>query len=59
MSVSDNLTRMSDIAQSHGQAMYRQALQHAINMIQIDAELGLARLKEQLAELEKQELEDD
>ena len=38
----------------HGQAMYKQALQHAIRMIEIDPVMGLARLKIELAELEKE-----
>lgn len=50
-----SLWRMSDIATEHGQAMYKQALNHAINMIEIDAEIGLAHLKIELAELEKEE----
>lgn len=49
--VMDSLWRMSDIATEHGQAMYRRALSHAINMIEIDAEIGLAQLKIELAEL--------
>ena len=53
MSVADSLIELTNTAQSHGQEMYRQALQHAINMIEIDAEIGLARLKEYLAELEE------
>ena len=53
--VIDSLRRMSDIATEHGQAMYKQALRHAINMIEIDAEIGLAQLKIELAELEKGE----
>lgn len=55
MSVADSLIEMANIAQSHGQAMYKQALHHAINMIEIDADLGLAQLKIELAELEKEE----
>lgn len=43
------------LRKEHGENMYKLALKHAINMIEIDAELGLARLKEQLAELEKEE----
>lgn len=53
--VIDSLWRMSDIATEHGQAMYKQALNHAINMIEIDVELGLAQLKIELAELEEEE----
>ena len=54
----DSLWRMSDIATEHGQAMYRQALRHAINMIEIDAEIGLAQLKIELAELDKEGSDD-
>ena len=52
--VIDSLWRMSDIATEHGQAMYKQALRHAINMIEIDEDIGLAQLKIELAELEKE-----
>lgn len=53
--VTDALWHISDIGMKHGQTMYKQALTHAINMIEIDAEIGLAKLKEELAELEKEE----
>ena len=56
--VIDSLWQMSDIATEHGQAMYKQALSHAINMIEIDAELGLAQLKIELAELEEEDEQD-
>ena len=51
----DSLWRMSDIATEHGQAIYKQALSHAISMIEIDPVMGLAQLKIELAELEKEE----
>lgn len=55
MSVMDSLIELDTIRQQHGKTMYKLALEHSINMIEIDAELGLARLKEELAELEKEE----
>ena len=36
----------------HGQVMYALALKHAIAMIEIDPNLGLAKLKKQLADCE-------
>lgn len=54
-SIIDTVLELDTIRQEHGKNMYKLALQHAVNMIEIDAELGLARLKEQLAELEKEE----
>lgn len=54
MSVMDTLLELSNSSTKHGQNMYRLALQHSINMIEIDAEHGLAKLKEELAELEKE-----
>lgn len=53
--VMDTLLEMSRNTSEHGQNMYKLALQHAINMVEIDAKLGLKRLKEELAELEKEQ----
>lgn len=53
-SVIDTLNHMSEHASKHGHAMYRIALEHAINMVEIDAEQGLAGLKTELAELKKE-----
>ena len=55
MSVMESLAELEKLRVQHGKTMYKLALEHAINMIEIDAELGLAQLKEQLAELEKEE----
>lgn len=49
------LAELDALRKEHGENMYKLALKHAISMIEIDAELGLKRLKEQLAELEKEE----
>ena len=48
------ILELSNNSKEHGNNMYKLALKHSINMIEIDAELGLVRLKEELAELEKE-----
>ena len=54
-SIVDALLETSKITQKHGNNMYKIAIKHAVSMIEIDAVLGLERLKEELAELEKEE----
>lgn len=61
MDVTDALLELSKNSQIHGQRMYVSGLRHAIDLIGIDAEKGLAMVKERLeqenAELEEMEAE--
>lgn len=55
MEISKLVSEFSKIREKHGEKMYILALKHAIRVMEIDRELGLAHLKERLTKLEKEQ----
>lgn len=55
MEISKLVSEFNKIREKHGEKMYILALKHAIRVMEIDRELGLAHLKERLTKLEKEQ----